>query len=178
MANKSKLSDMARGATEVNLRYTATLLTLSKDYLRALSDSLMTNLNDEEPDIAGQRTTRNRPKSAPLIVAGRKGEVGNAAFSISNTSGRDGSVTVSCRGDFGGAKVWTDPQKLSLKNGDQATLRILAEFDNSIPVGEDQPGNVYLPELNMQVAEFVIRRLPDPAKTKTRQTKKRKKTTE
>ncbi|HZD52536.1 MAG TPA: hypothetical protein VE175_05775 [Woeseiaceae bacterium] len=165
MTRRTRLTDMARGATEVNLRYTASLLNLSRDYLRALGDTLMNPDAEEGSAAAKHESARGRRGTVALIIAGRRGEIGNAAFSISNVSGKEGSVSVVCRGEFGKASVWPDPERLVLGNGDEAILRVLAKFDDSIPVDEDLRGNVYLPELDKEVAEFVVRRLPDKEKT-------------
>ncbi len=171
MAEKNRLSDMARGATEVNLRFTASLLNLSRDYLRTMRDTLMEKAAPEDADDGSEPQPVG---DVPMLIAGRRGETGNAAFTVSNASKRDGAVTLECRGEFGGAKVETDPQKLEMKSGEVATVRVLAGFDASLPLGEDVAGSVVIPELDRTVARFVLRRLPDrPASRKKRGTKKK-----
>lgn len=169
MADNIKLSDIARNVTEVNLRYSASVLNLAKDYLQVMKDAVMVVPDEDE---AGANIKRPAA-SAPLLVAGRKGEIANAALSVNNKAGRDGKVMVTCRGDFGRAKVWADPETLEIKNGTQATVRVMAKIDTSLPVDEDVPGDLFIPELNKKIADFVVRRLPDaPAPRKTAAKKK------
>lgn len=174
MANNNRLSDMARGATEVNLRFTASLLNLSKDYLKAISEAVTKEFTNADSDTdatgdAGQRTV-------PLVIAGRRGDLANAAFSVSNSSKTDGAVAVVIQGEFGKTQVTVEPDELVLKSGESTTVRILAKIDESLSIDEDKHGSIVLPELDLQVVEFVVRRLPElPVKKKKRKRKSSKK---
>jgi hypothetical protein len=179
----SRLSDIIKGATEVNMRYSATLLNLSKDYLKAFSEALSEDRQTVDKPEGEPQPPQEQPKSAPekeataarslLLLAGRKGEKANAAFAVNNTSQMSGSVNLEVVGDFPGCKVVTDPEVLSLKNGEGCIIRILADIGARTPVDTDHPGSVVIPELGITIADFVIRRLPDlVAKKKTVRRKK------
>jgi hypothetical protein len=156
MAN-NKLSDIIKSAAEVNLRYSANLLNLSKDYVKAFSKAVTNEMSSDEDDNAPEP----RPTQPLLIVAGRKGETANAAFAINNTSQMSGSVTLSINGDFADSKVTVEPDTLSLKNGEGAIIRILATIGSKTSVDQDYQGAVRINELGIQLAEFIVRRLPD-----------------
>lgn len=168
-----RLGDIIKSATEVNLRYSASALNLSKDYLKAFARAVTNEDTPEQPDNkepeAGPEPgpepgpgTKSESRRPPLIVAGRRGDVANAAFAVNNTSQMSGTVTLQAVGDFADTKVSVDPETLTLKNGEGAIIRVLASIGNKTPVDVDHPGMVVIPELGLQVAEFVVRRLADP----------------
>ena len=161
MAN-NKLSDIIKGATEVNLRFSADLLNLSKDYVKAFSEAVTSEIARDvaaEDDSAPEK--QPRPAQPLLIVAGRKGETANAAFAVNNTSQMSGSVTLGLNGDFADSEVTVEPDRLSLKNGEGASIRIRAKIGGKTSVEQDYRGTVVINELGIQLAEFIVRRLPD-----------------
>lgn len=184
MPNK-KFGDLIKSAAEVNLRFSADMLNLSKDYVKAFSQAVTSNVGsvDEDDNVPETRTeSETEPKNDPraaqslLIVAGRKGESANAAFAVNNTSQMSGTVTLGIKGEFSNSVVTVEPDTLTLKNGEGCIIRILAKIGNKMPVDEDFRGTVIINELGMQLSEFIVRRLPDlPATKKPRQrvTKKR-----
>jgi hypothetical protein len=165
-----RLGDIIKSATEVNLRYSASALNLSKDYLKAFARAVTNESPPEGPDDQEEAAAGPEPgprpssetRRAPLIVAGRTGDTANAAFAVNNTSQMSGTVTLQAVGDFAGTKVTVDPETLTLKNGEGAIIRILAAIGKQTPVDVDHPGIVVIPELGLQIAEFMVRRLPDP----------------
>lgn len=180
-----RFSDILKNATEINLRYSASLLNLSKDYIKAFSGAITQkeasdgdDSGDQDDDQAKTKTeTKTETKRIPLIVAGRKGEKTNAAFAVNNTSQMEGTVTLRAVGEFADSNIKIEPETLSLKNGEGAIIRILATIGKKLSVEEDYRGTVVIPELGLQVAEFVVRRLPDlPSKKKTARRASKKKT--
>lgn len=179
--DKNKLSDLLRGAVKVNLSYSASLLNLSKDYIKDMSDTITkesfsdVRRNESESDFESPDKTTARER-VPLIVAGRKGEMANAAVAVNNTSGMSGTVTLQVKGDFSGAKVVSEPKTLSLDIGENAIVRVLVKIDNNLEENKDYPGVLIIPELGLKVTEFVVRRLPDLEKGKNSNKKEKKKT--
>lgn len=149
----AKLSDLVKNAVKVNLNYSASLLTLSKEYIKAMTDAL-SNGTTEQPETSA-------PARIPLIIAGRAGEKGNATFAVHNTSGIRGSISLQIQGDFEGVELDVDPAKLDLDVDANELVRILATFTSKAPVEKDMTGVVIIPELGLRVAEFVVRRLAD-----------------
>jgi len=161
----AKLSDLVKNAVKVNLNYSASLLTLSKEYIKAMTDALSNGVV-EQPD---KPTGTSAPTRIPLIIAGRAGETGNATFAVHNTSGIRGSISLQIQGDFEGINLEVDPAKLDLEVDANELVRILATFTSKAPVEKDMTGVVMIPELGLRVAEFVVRRLADkPATVKKR----------
>lgn len=165
--DNTKLSDLVKSAVKVNLNYSASLLTLSKDYIKAMSEAL-TNPTAAQPD-----SDDAAPVRIPLIIAGRAGDLANATFAVHNTSGVRGSISLQIQGEFEGVELSVDPAKLDLEIGANELVRILASITSKAPVGKDIAGVVMIPELGLRVAEFVVRRLADqPAPVKKPATKK------
>jgi hypothetical protein len=165
--DNTKLSDLVKSAVKVNLNYSASLLTLSKDYIKAMSDAL-TNPSAQQPD--GDNTT---PARIPLIIAGRAGEIANATFAVHNTSGVRGSISLQIQGEFEGIELSVDPATLDMEIGANELVRILATITTKTPIDKDMSGVVIIPELGLRVAEFVVRRLADkPVSVKKTDAKK------
>lgn len=157
MSNQ-RLSDIIKHTTEVNLRYSANLLNLSKDYLKAFGQAVVESEQDQDQGDGVKAT----PRPTQLLVAGTQGEVVKSAFAINNTSALAGTATLKVMGDFGDSEVSVEPDTLTLKTGESAIVRIVARIGAQTPVEAQQPGAVIVNELGISVAEFVVCRLPDP----------------
>lgn len=157
--DKNRLTSIIKSATKVNLDFSATLLNLSKDYLRAMNEAVV-----KDSSASTQDDSVTKPESSrrtPLIVSGRKGEVANASIAVNNTSGISGTVTFQIVGEFSKARVETDPATLSLNVDESTIVRVLAHIDTSLEVNKDYAGVVMIPELGLKLTDFVVRRLPD-----------------
>ena len=98
--NGKRLSDTIRTASAVNLRYSADLLNLAKRYVKDFSDALMA---DAEAETGPNREGFVRRPT--LLVAGRTGELANAAFALTSSAGMTGTVSLKTVGDFADSKV-------------------------------------------------------------------------
>jgi hypothetical protein len=146
----TRVADLLKGAVELNLRYTSTVLHLAKDYLKDAGEVL-----SRAPAIEPAPAAR-----APLLVAGRSGEVGNAAFAINNPTDKPMSVHLVVQGDLGDDRVALDPARLELPALGQAIVRIVVPFDDKLPESQDFSGQVVAPGLSNQAVAFIVRRLP------------------
>lgn len=153
-----KISNLVKNAVKVNLNYSASLLTLSKEYIKAITDALA-GAGENQPDKPSSSTSATT--RIPLIVAGRAGESANATFALHNTSGIRGSISLQIQGEFDGATLEVDPPKLDFEVDANEMVRILAKITAKAPVEKDMVGVVIVPELGLRVAEFVVRRLAD-----------------
>jgi hypothetical protein len=153
-----RITDLIRNAVELNLRYTSTLLHLSKDYLRDINGIIATQTRGRAGNGGAQPTTG----PAPLQLAGRRGETANAAFPLNNTTGRDMQVNLVVQGEFGAGQVRLEPASLQLAKDEQAIVRIFATIDEKMPVGQDRVGAIAAPGASSQAIGFIVRRrLPD-----------------
>ncbi len=151
MADK-KMSDTIRNTSAVNLKYSAELLNLGREYVRAFSSALTDGRTDPEPEEV------RRP---PLLLAGKAGETANAAFAITNPGTMKGTVTLAVAGDFSDTKVTVEPERLSFDDGtDEVVVRILAQIGRKAVAGQDYSGTVMFPEMDFRVTDFVVRKLP------------------
>jgi len=177
--DKNRLSDIIKNAAKVNISYSATLLNLSKDYLKELNNAVSKDVSNFDNEDASEHKSENKPENndspmrAPLIVAGRKGEVANASIAVNNTLGMSGTVSLIINGDFAEASVEPEPKSLSLEAGESAIVRILVDIDDSLEVNKNYSGSMIIPELGVKVAEFIVRRLPDDNKVKSKKTKRK-----
>lgn len=148
------LSGAVRSVSAVNLKYSAELLNLGRDYVRAFTAALT--------DAAAQDGGGAPTQRPPLLLAGKAGETANAAFAIGNSGKLSGTVTLSVMGDFGDTKVTVEPEQLAFgaAEGD-IIVRILARIGRKAEVGKDYTGSVVIPEMDHKVTDFVVRKLPD-----------------
>ncbi len=149
-----KLSETIRSASAVNLKYSAELLNLGREYVRAFS----TALSDGLPQTG---EGKEEPRRAPLLLAGQEGETANAAFTINNPGSLKGTVTLSVIGDFADTKVTVTPERLALDEATGETvIRILAKIGKKTEIGRDYTGTVLFPEMDYRLTDFVVRKLP------------------
>lgn len=147
----SRVTDLLRSAVELNLRYTSTLLHLSKDYLKDANGVITREAAPDAPPA-------QRP---PLLVVGRSGELANGAFAINNPGEREIAVHLVLQGEVDERHVRVEPARLNLKPGEGAIVRILARIDEKLPLEQDLPGAVVAPGLSSQGVPFIVRRLAD-----------------
>lgn len=155
----SRVTDLLKSAVELNLKYTSTLLHLSKDYLKDAGEVLS---REPAPPAPAEPAPAGR---APLLIAGRSGETGNAAFALNNPGDKDMAVHLVVQGDLGDDRVKLDPARFALKPGEQAIVRIVVAFDDKLPENHDHVGQVVAPGLSNQGVPFIVRRLPSPGVT-------------
>ena len=152
-----KLSDAIRTASAVNLKYSAELLNLGRDYLRAFTEALTEGQETREPE-----TRPPEAKRPPLLLAGKAGEIANAAFAINNPGGLKGTVTLTVMGEFADTEVSVEPESLTLdETAGETIVRILAKIGGKTTPGTDYTGTLLIRELNHPVTAFVVRKLPD-----------------
>jgi hypothetical protein len=155
----SRVSDLVKGAIELNLRYTSTLLHLSKDYLK---DANVVLTRGPQPSPAGKAEAGAMPESRPpLLIVGRAGETGNGAFAINNPRDHEMNVHLIVQGELDERVVKVDPAQLTLQPRETAIVRILAHIDENLPVDRDHVGSVVAPGLTNQGVPFIVRRLRD-----------------
>lgn len=153
----SRVTDLLKSAVELNLRYTSTLLHLSKDYLKD-ANGVLSRETAPAPAPAPDAPPAQRP---PLLVVGRSGEVANGAFAINNPGEREIAVHLVLQGEVDERHVQVEPARLNLKPGEGAIVRILARIDEKLPLEQDLPGAVVAPGLSSQGVPFIVRRLAD-----------------
>lgn len=149
-----KLSDTIRSASAVNLKFSAELLNLGREYVRAFTSAI----SDGLPETGGGA---EEPRRVPLLLAGAEGETANAAFTINNSGSLKGTVTLSVIGDFSDTKVTVTPERLALDEATGETVvRILARIGKKTEAGKDYTGTVLFPEMDYRLTDFVVRKLP------------------
>lgn len=154
----SRVTDLIKGAVELNLRYTSTLLHLSKDYLKDAGDVLT---RDEAP---APSAAPGQPRP-PLLLAGRSGDIANAAFAINNPGDKDISVHLLVQGELGDDRVTLDPARFPLPAGGSIIVRIVVPIDDKLAAERDHNGSVVAPGLSSQGVPFIVRRLAPASPT-------------
>ncbi len=154
----SRVSDLLKGALELNLRYTSTLFNLSKEYLRDANVVLTNGTQPASPERAETAATGARP---PLLIVGRAGDTGNGAFAINNPLDHEMNVHLKVQGELDEGVVSVDPAQLTLQPRASAIVRVLAHINEHLPVDRDHVGSVVAPGLSYQGIPFIVRRLPD-----------------
>lgn len=148
-----RLSNTVRNASAVNLKYSADLLNLARDYVRAFSAALTT---------PGEETETKAPtRGAPLLLAGRAGETANAAFALSSSGKLTGTVTLQVTGSFEDSEVRVEPDRISFAEEGDKIVRILAKVGKKMPANTDFAGAVIISELDHRITQFILRKLGD-----------------
>jgi hypothetical protein len=157
----SRVTDLLKSAVELNLRYSSTLLYLSKDYLKEINAVLTQEPPAPAPSPNPDAPAPSPAPRAPLLVVGRSGELANAAFAVNNPGDREMNVHLVVQGELDERHVRVDPSRLVLKPGAGTVVRILAQIDEKLPVDRDHVGSVVAPGLSAQAIPFIVRRLAD-----------------
>ena len=172
----SAFVDMFKGAVALNLKYASTLVNLGKEYLEEVSKVVIAVASAQTsaqapaqaPALASAQASAQAPTaagdSAPavrpaLLVLGRSGETGNAAFALNNPSDKTIGVQLVVQGDLDDGVALLEPAQFSLKPGEQTLVRILVAFDERLPADQDRVAQVVAPGLSSQGVPFIVRRL-------------------
>lgn len=154
----SRVTDLIKGAVELNLRYTSTLLHLSKDYLK---DAGVVLTRDQPPAPA---PAPDAPQRQPLLLVGRRGDTVSAAFPINNPGDKDIGVHFLVQGELGEDRVRLDPSRATLKPGATIFIRVLTSIDDKLEAERDYKGSIVAPGLSLQSGvPIIVRRLADDA---------------
>ena len=176
----SAFVDMFKGAVALNLKYASTLVNLGKEYLEEVSKVVIAvasaqtsaQTSAQAPALASALASAQASAQAPtaagdsapavqpaLLVLGRSGETGNAAFALNNPSDKTIGVQLVVQGDLDDGVALLEPAQFSLKPGEQTLVRILVAFDERLPADQDRVAQVVAPGLSSQGVPFIVRRL-------------------
>lgn len=150
---EQKLSKTIRAASAVNLRYSADLLNLGRDYLKAFSTALT------QPD--DQETATPEPSTArpPLLLAGHAGETAHAAFAINGTANMDSDLIFRIDGDFADSKLSVEPKRIPAGLDGQQIVRISGKIGPKTETDKDYVGGVIIEGVEHRVTDFVLRKM-------------------
>ncbi len=151
----SRVIDLLRNTVALNLRYSSTLLYLSKDYLKDVS-AVLAKTTDQAAPQESETVVR-----APLLIAGYTGDTATGAFALDNTSDREMRVQLVVQCELDARLLQVTPAVLDLKPGTGAVVRIIVKFDEAIDKDRDYRGFVTVPGLSNEGVPFIVRRLYD-----------------
>ena len=162
-----RLRNIVKNTVELNLRSLSTLLTLSKDYVKALDG--IVRASGAQPDAAAPETaqpaasTGSEPRRPPLLLVGEPAEQVAGAFVINNPSADNLNLTFAVQGQIAPDDVTLIPQSVSLKSGEEAVVRIKVKLTPAFEANHDYVGMVVIPGMSRHVVDFVVRCLPATA---------------
>ena len=166
----SRVVKLLKEAVDLNLRYGSSLLQLSKGYVLDAAEVLgVGGVAPAAPApaassaaAAAQATApaavRAAPR-APLLVAGRSGDLANAAFAINNPGSQPIQGQLLVQGELGADRVQLDPARFSLQPGQGLIVRIVVPIDDHLQAEHDHLGAVVVPGLSAEAVPFIVRRL-------------------
>jgi hypothetical protein len=163
----SRLRSIIADAVELNLRSMSALLSLSKDYVKAIDGIIRTSGKTSKGEL-GESAAGNAQR-APLLLAGETGQTASGAFIITNPSATDLVVAFAVQGEMPD-EVRVAPNGLVLPAAGEAVIRIMVPITSSFEENRDYRGIVTAPGLASQVATFIVRRLSgsgEPGKPST-----------
>jgi len=155
----NRLRSIVTDTVELNLRSAATLLDLSKGYVKAL-DGIIRGSGRTDDDAPARAAGQPR---APLLLAGEAGETASGAFVLNNPSANNLSLTFAVQGELSGDDVRIVPPSLTLNAGEEAVIRIAVALTAKLDEGRDYRGMVAVPGLANHILDFIVRRLPATA---------------
>ena len=168
----SRVAKLLKGAVDLNLRYGSSLLNLSKGYVLDAAEVLSragaatgAAATSPAPAAAPAPAPAAAPAAskpalrAPLLVAGRSGDLANAAFAINNPGSQPIQGQLLVQGDLGADRVQLDPVRFSLQPGQGLIVRIVVPIDDRLQAELDHLGAVVVPGLSAEAVPFIVRRL-------------------
>jgi hypothetical protein len=163
----SRVVELLKGAVDLNLRYGSSLLQLSKGYVLDAAE-VLSRTGSAAAAPAAQATSAapaatpaatKSPARAPLLVAGRSGDLANAAFAINNPGSQPVQGQLLVQGELGAERVRLDPAHFSLQPGQGLIVRIVVPIDDQLRAEHDHLGAVVVPGLSAEAVPFIVRRL-------------------
>ena len=166
----SRVVKLLKGAVDLNLRYGSSLLQLSKGYVLDAAEVLgVGGVAPAAPAPAASSAAAAAPATAPaavraaprapLLVAGRSGDLANAAFAINNPGSQPIQGQLLVQGELGADRVQLDPARFSLQPGQGLIVRIVVPIDDHLQAEHDHLGAVVVPGLSAEAVPFIVRRL-------------------
>jgi|ERR1044071_510627 hypothetical protein len=175
-----RLRSIVKDAVELNLRSVSTLLTLSKDYVKALDGIIRTSgtqpenaaSTPEQPAEPAAASVAPETRRPPLLLAGEPGEQVAGAFVINNPSADNLNFTFAVQGQLAPQDVKLVPPSVSLKAGEEAVVRVKVKLTPAFEPNRDYLGMVIIPGMARQVVDIVVRCLPaTPTRAKAARSK-------
>lgn len=162
----SRVVKLLKEAVDLNLRYGSSLLQLSKGYVLDAAEVLgVGGVAPAAPAPAASSAAAPAPAAvraaprAPLLVAGRSGDLANAAFAINNPGSQPIQGQLLVQGELGADRVQLDPARFSLQPGQGLIVRIVVPIDDHLQAEHDHLGAVVVPGLSAEAVPFIVRRL-------------------
>ena len=164
----SRVVKLLKEAVDLNLRYGSSLLQLSKGYVLDAAEVLGVGgvapaapapaASSAAAPATAPAAVRAAPR-APLLVAGRSGDLANAAFAINNPGSQPIQGQLLVQGELGADRVQLDPARFSLQPGQGLIVRIVVPIDDHLQAEHDHLGAVVVPGLSAEAVPFIVRRL-------------------
>jgi hypothetical protein len=157
---RDRIVGVLKGATEVNLRYSAIALNLARQYVKefdgVVRGGVAPDTGDEAPPDKGKR----RP---PIFLVGEAGTEAGGAFVLNNTADAELTVRLVVQGEIEPVQVRIVPDSLVIAPRDSAVVQLRVPITDAMEVGRDYAGAVVALSLASDPIEFIVRRLADPA---------------
>lgn len=157
--DNERLKAMAGEAVRLNLAYYGALIDATRNYLGALKGIVETGAAaTQERRPAVPRPAE--PAVPPLVLSGAAGATAEAAFAVSNGTGKEVTADPHLSDTLTAAGVTAEPSGRLMAPGEDAKFRLLARVDPG--QAADIYGTVSVPGLGDRAIPVVVRRLPDP----------------
>ena len=156
MANiTERLVDVLKGTMEINLRYTATVVSMATGYVSELGDMIR-----ERAQRGGAAAAQASPRRAPILLVGHLNEEPSGAFALNNSSDRELSASLIVQGEIDPHTTELIPATVKLAPGASVFVRLKVKMTNALMENRDYRVAVLASGLPGQAVEYVVRRLP------------------
>ncbi|MEA3037596.1 MAG: hypothetical protein QOE79_109 [Sphingomonadales bacterium] len=157
---KDRIVGVLKGATEVNLRYSAIALNLARQYVKEFDGVVRGGAT--ATDAGGEAPPDKAKRRPPIFLVGEAGTEAGGAFVLNNTADAELTVRLVVQGEIEPVQVRIVPDSLVIAPRDSAVVQLRVPITDAMEVGRDYGGAVVAPSLASDPVEFVVRRLADP----------------
>jgi hypothetical protein len=158
-----RVTDILKGAVEMHLRYTATIVNLATGYVSDLGELLRDGAASPASGVVTQAAEGPAPtqptRRPPILLVGQLDEEVSGAFALNNTTGIDLSVNLAVQGDIDPTLAEVIPSVLKLAAGAGTFVRLKVRITGALAENRDYRAAVFAPDLPVPPVEFVVRRL-------------------
>lgn len=168
---RDKLVGVFKEAAEINLRYSAVVLRLAREYVKEFDGVLRGTEASEKPETDGNPPQNNEQRS-PLLLAAAAGKEATAAFVLNNTSAAELPVKLVVEAEMAAATPEIEPTAFTIPGNQSAVAQLKLRIDPRLDLGRDYRGVVLAPSLSAEPIDFVVRRLAASKRPPTSQKRK------
>jgi len=154
-----RLVDIIKGAVEMNLRYTATVVSLATGYVSEMGDMIRERAGASSRTEAPSES-KSPPRRSPILLVGQLNEEVTGTFALNNTTNQEFSVDLVVEGELDPSVTTLTPKMVKLAPGAGTFVHLKVRITDALVENRNYRMSVLVPDLAAPRVDFVVRRLP------------------